>query len=397
MGMNLKSLVTSVSSVCAGVVLCLAQAAQADAPVLSQPVRIDTNTVQVLLTSDGDDYVIQYSTNLQNWTSVARSGLGIPGSNYSRTISLPNGGPSAFYRAVAKPRLTFGMAALDTITFEYGSTNGPVLDSFDSSDTNYSTGGVYDPAKAMSNFVLGTASTNGSAIVCSNAVKIQGSMHTGPGGAVNFDTNFFSVGDAAWINSNQAGIEPGHSFADMTMTFPDVLPPTGAALTPPGNVNTGGTNYLFVLANNNQLYVSVSQIVASGNNSVLVTGTNVTWWLKKGLVQSGNFRIIIPPTASLKLYVGNTNGSSAGFMLTGAGIVNDGPIANFQYYGLPTNTSFTYSGSHSFNGIVYAPQAALTMGGSSDYFGAFYAKSIAKSGNFSVHYDEALAHLQPGF
>ncbi|MDB6123609.1 MAG: hypothetical protein JWQ71_2602, partial [Pedosphaera sp.] len=254
----------------------------------------------------------------------------------------------------------------------------------------------YDPAKTKANFVMATSSTSANAIMASGTNKVYGSIHTGLGGAVNFGTNLFSAGDAAWVNGNQPGMQTGHSFDDMTMMFPDVSPPAGTGIVPSGN-HIGGTNYDLALTNNNTLYVSSSQLIWAGNKIVLVSGANVTWWLKKGMAVSGNFAILIAPGASLKLYVGNTTGSAVTWTLSGKGVVNDGPPSAFQYYGLPTNTGFTYSGSHSFNGLFYAPQAAFTMSGGRDYYGAFVAKSINRSDGFSLHYDEAVANLQPAF
>ena len=43
-----------------------------------------------------------------------------------------------------------------------------------------------------------------------------------------------------------------------------------------------------------------------------------------------------------------------------------------------------------FYGSVYAPQAALGLGGNSGFFGSFIAASVANSGTSDVHYDEGL-------
>jgi Tfp pilus assembly protein PilX len=284
----------------------------------------------------------------------------------------------------SNPLFPYGLLAKQVITFS-GTT---LVDSYDSTDPLYSTNGQYSAALRKAGCSVATDDTIANSISDSGNLTVYGSLYTGIGGTVNYN-GVIKVGDAAWIAGN-SGIQAGHMRNDMNVAIPDVAPPTGAGLTPPNNVNVGGTNYMFVLANNNQLYVSSSQISASGNNTILVSGTNVTWWMKAGMNISGGFSIVLGTGASLKLYVGNTTGTPVSFTMTGSGIINNGPTASFQYYGLPTNTGFTYSGSHSFVGTFYAPEAALTMSGGSDYYGAFVAQSITKSGNLNVHYDESL-------
>jgi len=45
-----------------------------------------------------------------------------------------------------------------------------------------------------------------------------------------------------------------------------------------------------------------------------------------------------------------------------------GQAKNFQYFGLPSNKTINFSGNATFAGVIYAPQADLTMsgGGSTD-------------------------------
>jgi len=51
--------------------------------------------------------------------------------------------------------------------------------------------------------------------------------------------------------------------------------------------------------------------------------------------------------------------------LGGTGVINRaGNATNFHYYGLPGNTNMTYGGSAGLVGVIYAPSAALSFGGS---------------------------------
>jgi hypothetical protein len=109
---------------------------------------------------------------------------------------------------------------------------------------------------------------------------------------------------------------------------------------------------------------------------------------------SGNAFIQLAPGATLKLYVGGSSGSIAG-----NGVVNPGIPMNFIYYGLPGNTSLSYSGNGTFTGVIYAPNADFTLngGGNStyDFVGASISKTVSMNGHFNFHYDEALAKYGP--
>jgi hypothetical protein len=85
--------------------------------------------------------------------------------------------------------------------------------------------------------------------------------------------------------------------------------------------------------------------------------------------------------------------------LAGNGVMNYTQDASkFMYYGLPSNTSISYTGNASFTGIIYAPQAALQLGGGGntvyDVVGAIMANTVSMNGHFNFHYDERLGRTQ---
>ena len=127
---------------------------------------------------------------------------------------------------------------------------------------------------------------------------------------------------------------------------------------------------------------------------MLVTG-NVTLWVTGDVnIGSGEF-IEVAQGASLKLYV-----SGASAVIGGQGIINDtGYAKNFQYYGLPTNTSIDYKGNSAFTGTINAPQADVKLGGGGttdyDFVGSVVANSVTLNGHFHIHYDEALQPAIP--
>ncbi|MGH7198556.1 MAG: DUF7305 domain-containing protein, partial [Candidatus Omnitrophota bacterium] len=76
--------------------------------------------------------------------------------------------------------------------------------------------------------------------------------------------------------------------------------------------------------------------------------------------------------------------------LSGNGIVNTNGSVNplaVQYYGTTSSTAFNISGNGSFSGVVYAPQAQVTLSGNGAFYGAVVADAVTISGNGGFHYD----------
>jgi hypothetical protein len=85
--------------------------------------------------------------------------------------------------------------------------------------------------------------------------------------------------------------------------------------------------------------------------------------------------------------------------MSGSVTVDSGRARNFYYYGLPGVTSITYGGNSSFVGVVYAPEANLTLNGGGNnngLMGASVTKSInALNGHYNFHFDEDLLTAGP--
>ena len=90
--------------------------------------------------------------------------------------------------------------------------------------------------------------------------------------------------------------------------------------------------------------------------------------------------------------------------MTGNGTLNNvtldsGRAKNLIYYGLPGVTSITYNGSTTFTGVIYAPEANLTLNGGgsgSGFIGACVVKNINVNGIYAFHFDEDLLNRGPG-
>jgi hypothetical protein len=275
------------------------------------------------------------------------------------------------------------MVAKGTIDF---SGQNVETDSFDSSDPNYSTDGMYDPTKTKPNGDVRTNAGAGkvAAINVGNA-DIRGRVITGPDGVVNVGSGG-SVGDMAWVNAGTQGIEPGYHLDDMNMDIPDVKEPFSDNYFTPVGGTIDQVSYKYILDQ------SGNYMTRTLNGSVLVTGNATLWVTGDVNIGSGEF-IQIAPGASLKLYV---SGNSA--TIGGNGIVNgNGSTTSFAYYGLPTNNSFDFKANASFTGTVYAPQADVHLGGGGaepyDFTGTLVVNSVQMNGHLRFHYDEAVNGL----
>ncbi len=266
--------------------------------------------------------------------------------------------------------------------------NNILTDSFDSLDSNHNTNGRYDPNKRKDN---GDVATNSGLIDSLNIgnANIFGRIATGPNGSHRIGNNG-AVGTIAWQESN-SGLQPGYHQDDMNVEFPDVQEPFSGGAFTPGGETIGGVTYKYVLANGNYELGSLSM---SADDKMLVTG-NATLYVPGDVSISGNAYVQISAGAVLKLYVAGASAS-----LTGNGVVNQaGNATNFYYYGLPGNTSLSISGNGEMIGVVYAPNANLSLSGGgnsdTDFSGASISKSAKMNGHFKFHYDEALAKHGP--
>src|ERR1051326_1780118 len=258
-----------------------------------------------------------------------------------------------------------GLSAKGKITFSGGGS----LDSFDSSDPNYSTGGQYDPTKRKANGrALSNLATSDSIHV--DTAHIYGSVTTGAGATSGANSTVTvssgAVGDAAYNASPTPdaygrNIQQGTYTSDANVQFDAVAAPFvwGTGSTPVAGT-VGGTNYSWVANGALNHNWNLGSINVSGGKSLIVTGGDVTLYVNGNFTTSGSGYVYIAPGASLKLYVSGT------FTVSGTGVMNGAGYASKNaVYGLSTSSqNWAYSGSSAFIGTVYAPYANFTFSGS---------------------------------
>jgi len=251
-------------------------------------------------------------------------------------------------------------------------------DSFDSTDPDKSTGGLYDPAKAGDKGDIGCVGGLVDSVSIGNA-DVWGHVITGATGKVRVGANG-SVGSKGWHQAGQTGIQPGWWLNDMNINFPVVEAPFVSAA-PPVAGDYNGETYNYVLSDGNYELGSLS-----GN--VAVTG-NVTLYVKGDVAFGGDEKLLIAPGAHLKLYV-------AGAKTKITSVVNQTGLAEaMSYFGLPSNKEVTLTGNSVMTAAIYAPDASITISGGVAVNGSVVGADATLNGNSAFHFDESLARLGP--
>jgi hypothetical protein len=344
----------------------------------------------------GDSYymvTIKTSPAVTDAFPVILSSSYVPG-----PISGPALGRTILVNTKAKTPSGGGKGAIVTQGDIDLSGTGVTVDSFDSSNPTYSTGGQYDPTKAEAHGDVYSTSTDTNAMSIMDSA-IYGTVHTVPGVQPILDPKVNGtgrVGDLSWLNAGNLGIESGHAVQDASYTFNDVTLPSLAWLQPValkgGNqLKTNGISFPYVLGN-----LSPWEITDLAQ-SLYITDPNTIVYVPNSLTIGSGQEIFVAPGASLTLYVGAANAT-----IGGQGIVNaSGLAADFQYKGLPSNTAVGLSGNGSMTAQIYAPEAYITLSGggstTNDFSGQIVGGSFKMNGHFKVHYDESLTGASSAF
>ncbi len=285
--------------------------------------------------------------------------------NLSRTVKVATTNVSLFSAA---------LVGIYGINF---SGNGVKTDSFNSSLTNLSTGGYYDPNKVSTNGDI--ASVFGIINVANG--DVHGSVYRGPTATNELGKN---------------GTITGGISNDFNVEFESVVLPDGYATWLPavqGSTTIGTNTYTYAFGDSCPNLAKFTNYTVQGSSlKSLYVGTNTSvTLLVTGSASPTNICIAGVGTNAghLTLYM---NGPT--FQLSGNSYVASGNAMDFQYYGTTNNTKVSFTGNASFIGTLYAPQATFELkgGGSTywDFTGSAIAKTATVTGNWSFHFDENL-------
>jgi hypothetical protein len=278
----------------------------------------------------------------------------------------------------------FGAALVSELEVDINGRNIEI-DSFDSGVAGYHTAGRYDRAKRRDKATVATNAGLKDSIRTGGA-RIFGEVMTGAGGSISAGNNSV-VGDFAWHAAHASGgIDPNAVSDDFNLELGTVVA-NFTGFPPARNVTTNEVIYDYVLETGD--YKIASPLSFKGK--ILVTGKARIYIAADSSVSlGGTDSLEIAEGGSLEIY-----NASPTATLGGQGLMNStGAAKNLTYFGLPTNTKISMTGNANFIGAIYAPNAAVTLGGGGsdvkDFSGAIVAKSVVFNGNFNFHFDEDL-------
>jgi hypothetical protein len=284
--------------------------------------------------------------------------------------------------------------AVDVVSNFWANGKGPTgitTDSWNSQTNGLSSNGQYDPTKVNTNGAVGA-----------EYGQVDLGNHT-------VDGNLYLGANADYISS--AGQIDGTIYSNYNVQITDVQLPDGnwqdAVATNGFSISTnivGG--YPTYATNNLGLIYNFTQ---SGNYRILTAGgahpiyvaPNVTVNLD---VQLSSFDVSSPTASSGITIEGGLAAAGTVNIYQESGSVSLGLAAgayrpeNFAYYGLPGVTTLSFGGNATFIGVIYAPEATLTLNGggnSINIAGALVVQSLTSNGHFNVHYDESLKLYGP--
>jgi hypothetical protein len=312
-------------------------------------------TNQMSLTGEADvSYITEVSTDLITWAPIATN-------INSPVVSVAAPDKTGFYRISRNPLplCEFALAAVTNIT---ANGNGVLADSFNSGNTNFSTNGQYDPAKASTNGNV--ASVQG--LVNLGNHEVEGDLYLGP--------------TAGYAGSS--GAISGTINANGNIQFPDVVLPNVFWIPAPGTSSAHDftANGYYTVSDSGAMTIEPGVVAVLQLSSPVFNPSTVN--ILGGMTNSGT--VIIYQTSGSWSLTGNSP----------AGAVNGQP-KNYIYLGLSGVTNINLSNLSNFVGVIYAPEAALTLNGSGSVIGSCITGSVMQYSHYSVHFDEDLLTSGP--
>jgi hypothetical protein len=220
-------------------------------------------------------------------------------------------------------------------------------------------------------------------------ICLQGSVALGPNGL------------AVGANAQTTGIINASASTDLNVQFNAVTLPTMSSVPPISNYKQGSQTYAYAASGD----TTMGSLNLTGNQVMLITG-NTRLYVSGNINIQNNACIYVAPGASLQIYAG---GATSTFGGNGVEVASQNPL-QFQYYGLSSNTSVSFDGPSSVQGLVYAPQAAvqlgttvatggiLGLGATLDltFNGAVIGQTVKFLTQTEYHYDEDVLTSGPG-
>lgn len=278
--------------------------------------------------------------------------------------------------------------AIDVVSNFTAKGSSVATDSWNSMSTNLSDNGLFDPNKISTNGNVGAEYGE----VNLGQHKIDGSLYLGPDATAAPGSSNNVSGSVKTDNNIQiTDMElPDDNWQDAVITTTNVV----TIITNADNTTTTNINKNFY----NFTQTGSYRITVAGGLYPIQVAPGITVTLD---IQLSNF----DPSAITVLGGVNNSGTVIMYQESGTATLSGNASAggyrpiNFQYYGLPGVTQITLSGTSQFIGVIYAPEASMTLnGGGHGYgvMGAIVVHDLTMNGNnYTMNYDSSLAIFGP--
>ena len=244
---------------------------------------------------------------------------------------------------------------------------------------NFSSSGYTDSYDSSQGTYAATVESTGGNVGTNGALTLSGSADIkGDASFVNVVTSG-SCPARTYTNGSSKGVEGSLIAMGTPKTFTTPVYPN------PSPALTTSSNYSSNISLSPGNYPNVS--VSGGKTLTLSPGT----YNFNSLTLSGGSVLTISGTGTLIIEIAGAGSPSKALDFSGGSIANGS--------GVPANVQIVYAGSlpmvlsggSNTAAVVYAPNSAITMSGSSPWFGAIVSKSYDSSGGSAIHYDRNLA------
>lgn len=301
----------------------------------------------------------------------------------------------------ARSLFAYGLLARESLY----ANGGAWFDSWPSDpDNDPSTPAVpWSQAVARDNTKLAVAATTNGAMWIDGA-DVYGTVAVGAGTAAGLKMKDWDgqIGPRGSSFSGKYRVVPGTVSVDFGATYETVNEPADPTVRAPYVLPrsvSGPPWYLSAesLGTTGETTVlQMNKLTVEGAATLTIKG-DVTLFLPPSGAETmkvaGSGKILLEDNATLTIYTpGNIN-------VSGAGIANSGAPARVQIWSTRNGTTgqtISLAGSASLNAVIYAPDAALTLPGHTDFCGAAVVRTARLTGSGAFHYDESLQFFSGG-
>jgi hypothetical protein len=257
----------------------------------------------------------------------------------------------------------FSMALFGDL--DLGASGSVFTDSYDADLGTYAVQAVNIDGVTGATYArpYGTLGSNGD-IVLRGGVTIMGDATPGPGHVVTIAGVGIHVAGVT-TPAAEASALPRITYNPTVVSAGDLTMSGGTLALSPGTYRYG-------------------EVQLAGTSTITIQG-DVTLYVDGDISITAQSMLDVEPGASLTIHHGGAN-----FKIAGKGVLNqDQDPSRCVLYSSATDVMMV--GNSGLYAAVYAPDAVIDPGGTTDIFGSFVGSQVYVGGNANFHYDEALS------